>query len=537
MKSLLRYHGAAEAVALSLVLLAITLVVRPVFPVDETRYLAVAWEMWLESDFLVPHLDGALYTHKPPLLFWLIHAGWFILGVNEWTPRLVAPLFAMANLFLTARLARDLWPETPCTDYRAAMILFGFLFWCVFATLTMFDMLLTCFVLTGVIGVLSAYRKPGLKSWGLVGASIGLGILSKGPAVFLHVLPVALVAPYWATTAPACGWKKWYFGIAGACLFGMAVALIWAVPAAVAGGEAYRNAIFWGQTAGRMVHSFAHSLPIVWYLEFLPLLLVPWLLWPHLWRSLASMKMDAGVRFCLVWLVFAIVIFSLVSGKRLHYLMPEYPAFALIAARALGKTSAALTGRGHWPVAAMLFAAALLIFSIPVVAPLVKARPWVMAVSPLWGVGVALIAAALLAWRASSVDAAIRRIVLAMAAFIMIAQAGYFHTAGKNYDIRVMSQRVGQLVAQGEKVVHFGEYRGEYDFLGRIEKPIEVIRSIKELRDWVKVNPQGYAIIDYRAGTPIEPEWLVFEHPYRGRFVAIVRAETVLRHPEILAKL
>ena len=51
-----------------------TLVYRPVLPIDETRYLSVAWEMWLRGDFLVPHLNGEPYSHKPPLLFWLMNA-------------------------------------------------------------------------------------------------------------------------------------------------------------------------------------------------------------------------------------------------------------------------------------------------------------------------------------------------------------------------------------------------------------------------------------------------------------------------------
>ena len=50
---------------------AVALIVRPPLPVDETRYLAVAWDMWLENHYLVPHLNGEPYSHKPPLLFWL----------------------------------------------------------------------------------------------------------------------------------------------------------------------------------------------------------------------------------------------------------------------------------------------------------------------------------------------------------------------------------------------------------------------------------------------------------------------------------
>ena len=47
------------------VLVAVALFFRPILPVDETRYVGVAWEMWLRDDFLVPHLNGDPYSHKP----------------------------------------------------------------------------------------------------------------------------------------------------------------------------------------------------------------------------------------------------------------------------------------------------------------------------------------------------------------------------------------------------------------------------------------------------------------------------------------
>ena len=54
--------------ALALVCIAGVLL-RPLAPIDETRYLAVAWEMWLSGDYFVPTRNFELYTHKPPLLF------------------------------------------------------------------------------------------------------------------------------------------------------------------------------------------------------------------------------------------------------------------------------------------------------------------------------------------------------------------------------------------------------------------------------------------------------------------------------------
>ena len=93
----------AFLLALWLLLVSAALLFRPLMPVDETRYLAVAWEMWVREDFLVPHLNGAPYSHKPPLLFWLMQTGWGIFGVNEWWPRLVSPVFGLACIFLLLR--------------------------------------------------------------------------------------------------------------------------------------------------------------------------------------------------------------------------------------------------------------------------------------------------------------------------------------------------------------------------------------------------------------------------------------------------
>src|SRR4029453_5243109 len=91
---------------------------RPLLPIDETRYLSVAWEMWRRGDFLVPHLNGQIYAQKPPLLFWLFHFGWALFGVNEWWPRLVPGLVALGCLVLTAQLSREIWPS----DERTAVL-------------------------------------------------------------------------------------------------------------------------------------------------------------------------------------------------------------------------------------------------------------------------------------------------------------------------------------------------------------------------------------------------------------------------------
>ena len=65
---------------------------RPLLPIDETRYASVAWEMWRSGQYLVPQLNGAPYSDKPPLLFWLILAGWRVVGPVELWARLIGPV-------------------------------------------------------------------------------------------------------------------------------------------------------------------------------------------------------------------------------------------------------------------------------------------------------------------------------------------------------------------------------------------------------------------------------------------------------------
>lgn len=100
-------------------LVGVSLLTRSYVPIDETRYVSVAWEMWLRGDFLVPHLNGEIYSQKPPLLFWMFNLGWALFGVNDLWPRLVSPLFGLASLFLTMRIARRLWPDRPHTASAA----------------------------------------------------------------------------------------------------------------------------------------------------------------------------------------------------------------------------------------------------------------------------------------------------------------------------------------------------------------------------------------------------------------------------------
>ncbi len=321
------------AALLALGLLSFAL--RPALPDDETRYLSVAWDMHKSGAWLVPTLEGEAYAHKPPLLFWLIRAGWLVLGPVEWWPRLLPVLFGCAVVAMGAQLAERLWAgEAPLSPGRrgvgdrARWFIVGTAGFAVFATVLLFDVMIGCWTMLGVYGLVLARDGARLRGFALHALALALGGLTKGPVILVYLAPAALLAPLWAGAQP---WRKWYLGWAAAIAVALAVCLAWALPAAAAGGPAYGDAILWRQTAGRMVEAFAHRRPVWWYLPILPVLLLPWAVWP-VWRLRWS-RPDAGERLCLLAAVGGLAIFSLISGKQAHYLVPLLPLLSLVLAR------------------------------------------------------------------------------------------------------------------------------------------------------------------------------------------------------------
>ena len=495
-----------------LILLVSALLLRPLIPVDETRYLSVAWEMWRNGDFLVPHLNGETYAHKPPLLFWLMHAGWWLFGVNEVWPRLIAPLLSLACLHLAQLLAGRLWPGKEQIAFRVPWILFGTFVWLIFYTLVQFDMLLVFCTLLGMLGLLDAGRGKA-SGWWLLALAMGLGLLAKGPVILLHLLPAGLLAPLWIPEKRE-NWGRWY-GTLFLCVLGGAVmVLAWAIPAGLEGGEAYRNAIFWGQTANRVVNSFAHRQPWWWYLPMLPLLLLPWSLWPRLWKSvrrLRQVKQDRGLRFLASWILPTLVLFSLVSGKQIKYLLPLLPALALLIAWLL---EGVRLRQRRLDLAVLMtgFTGGLLLI-LPFLASENLAW-WIGEISPLWGmlllmggVGIALLPPDFLP--AGSV-----RIASAVVLILLCVQAALMQAAGEAYDLRQISLEVKKYQDQGRSLAYIGKYHGQFNFLGRLEAPIKRLPP-REASSWARKHPQGLVVI-YDIDGRLPPESTVYAQNYRG---------------------
>lgn len=515
-----------------LFLIGMNLAVRPIMPVDETRYLSVAWEMWLRGDFLVPHLNGETYSHKPPLLFWLMQLSWAIFGVNDITPRLISPLFALGTTYLSSFVAREIWYEYENIAHNTPYILLGTGFWLVFSTLTMFDMLLAFFVLLAIYALLRFSKTLAWREIGLIGFAIGGGVLSKGPVVLLHILPVALLAPFWLKN-PQFRWREWYLKLFVAILIGAVLALMWAIPASLLGGEAYRNAIFLGQTSGRLVKSFAHQLPFWWYLEFLPLLLLPWLLFKPFWQGILRLGFDDyGIRFCVAWILPVLLAFSLISGKRIHYLLPLMPAFALFFARTISKSSAIYKWKDAYSNLWFLLAfAALGLALFPLLNPIFHFREDLMALNPLWGAGLLVVMCSFLFFLCQE----IKHIIFYTCTLAILVPtffaASYFDIQRARFDTKPIAEKIAQFHQEGKAVVFVTDkYHGQFQFTGKLTKPLEIV-SASNLPAWLQANPHGFVLLDSKK---LPDDKILYSHSYRSGELGFIYAKVLLENPVLM---
>jgi len=451
---------AATWVPATLVLLFLAAVLfRPLIPIDETRYMTVAWEMFLHRGWFEPlTMNFEPYHHKPPLLFWLINLSWSVFGISRWAALVPVFVAAMGCVYLTGLLGRLLFPGPLHDQQRPWLITIGSVPFLIYGTLVMFDIMLCVFVLMSLTGTV-LYARSRRTSHALVtGIFLGLGVLTKGPVAYLYVLPPLLLAPVWHRDFDRA--VSWYAG----CLLIVAVSLLpilgWLIPVLKTSSDDFAFWLIWNQTAGRITGNFdaAHSRPVYFYLPILPLFFMPWLFLPAFWRGLRELKgrmaQDEGLCFLLAWLLPVIAAFSLISGKQPHYLVPLLPGVVLLSARCLER---------------------------------VRTRT--------------------LAWT----------FALTVAGFIGL-EAISAHTLFIPYNLEPVAEIIRK--NPDRDLVFARNYKGEIGFLAKLERPVDdAPRS--ELKKWFKQHPDGLAIIRYNNDQEVRDYRMIVSTPHRGKRLGV----------------
>ncbi|HUT32917.1 MAG TPA: glycosyltransferase family 39 protein [Planctomycetota bacterium] len=309
-----------------------SLVTRDPWNPDEPRATEVAREMAASGNYLVPHLNGAPYSDKPPVFYWLASGFWHLgFGLNS--GRMVSLLASLGTAVLVYALGRR--THSPETGLVAALVTLTVQLFPFIGKQGVLDPLLACFTTASIYCAVAAFEGGERRGrwWLAAYALAALAFLTKGPVGI--AVPLLVAAAYGVLRRGAVRKGGWWHLAGAALLVGMVAA--WLAPACIHGGKEYTNDILFQQTAQRMGEEASHRQPWYHYVAFSPGYLLPWtpllvlaLVWVFRTRRGEG---DRAAILGAAWFIAVLVFFSLFSGKRERYLLPLVPAVGLLCGR------------------------------------------------------------------------------------------------------------------------------------------------------------------------------------------------------------
>lgn len=324
-----RVHPCAYVGVLAALLFFFGLGWRDFWAPVEPRYAEIARVMFSKNHWLVPTVNGDLYTDKPILYFWMVLIGAKIFGaVNEWTVRLPAALGGVGFVLATYFMGRDFLSARTGLIAAALVATSMRVIW--EARWAHVDMLFcACFVLAVYFAARALLRRGKPNEILLAYVFVALATLTKG--LIGIVLPGLIFAAFVLVRRDwrMIGAAKLHWGI----LIFLLVAGPWFYLVSRATNGKWLADFIYIHHIQRYTAGAGHRQPIYYYLTTLPVDFLPWtiFLFPALlaYRPYRSRCAEPRAQFFLLWFLSVFVFFTLSDTKRDLYLLPLMPTLAL----------------------------------------------------------------------------------------------------------------------------------------------------------------------------------------------------------------
>ena len=300
---------------------------------DDAVYAHEGREMLRTGDWWNVSLNGRPDFDKPPLFIWLEAASLRTFGVSDFAARLPAALAGLGTVLLVFFLARELSHE-PWLPALAMFVMMTTQYFMRYAMHAMTDVPFTFFFTLAMLCYVKGLRRPGFFL--PCGLAIAGAILTRS---VLGAIPLAIIAAHLAHGGRAATLRS--RSLVAGCLVALGLPLVWFASQYLRHGEPF--------LAGHVAF-MVENLPeargggVGGFLQYPLFLLRDY--WPWLPAALAGLALQIGrlrrgpdpaASLLCLWIALLIVPFSLLEIKTLRYVMPVFPAFAILAAGALNR--------------------------------------------------------------------------------------------------------------------------------------------------------------------------------------------------------
>ena len=299
---------------------------------DEATYAEIAREIAVFHDWIHLHWNYVPWYNKPPLYIWLT-APLYHFGVTAFWARAVSALAGVGVVLLTYAIARRFYGRT--AGIVAAIVLgscFQFIAAGRFGTS---DMLLTFFLYASLYAYLRAREHPAW--WYGVGIFTGLAIMTKGPAALVGPAAIAAALLIDRQLRPALRTPQLWGGVVAM----VAIALPWHVVSFLHYGPAFFSQYLGTMVIGRIGAPVeGHDGDLLTYVAFIRDQFFPWVYAiPFALLLFARDRLRArdGSLMLVVFPAIVFILYTLVQTKLVWYILPVYPALAILVAALLIK--------------------------------------------------------------------------------------------------------------------------------------------------------------------------------------------------------
>jgi len=294
---------------------------------DPIHYAAVAKTILKTGNWWVlQNQPGTLYANKPPLMFWLIAANFRLFGASTYAAKFWSCMFAVLTCVLTCLLARRVFGDGAGILAGCMAATFPGVIWN--AVDVRLDSTLAFCTVLAAYAVVRAHQADRPQWLLLAGLAAGIGTMTKAVAL-VHVGAVTacilvLWRPRWLLS-PYLGAAVGLTALLGAPWHLMMVSRV---------GAQFSDAYFGHQILRRLIPG-AHLPGNLWAnVAVLLVRGVPW--WPLSacaclrWRGAESDRRK-GMLASLLWIATVVVFMAVPPVRYDRYMVPAYPALALLA--------------------------------------------------------------------------------------------------------------------------------------------------------------------------------------------------------------
>ena len=308
---------------------------------DEPKNAEAAREMLARNDYVTPTLGEEPWFDKPILYYWGTLLFFRLLGPGELAARLPCALLGIGGVLLTWDFARRILDQRAAL--RAGIILATSLEYFWFSRTAVTDLPLTFCVTLSLVAFYRAVERWGpARVWYPVAfAAAGGAALAKGPVGL--VLPCLVAGAYLILTGRIRELARipWVTSLLSFAL----VAAPWYLAVSLRHGHLFWNDFIINRNLERYTSTIhRHPGPFYYYLPILVIGLFPWgALFPFavadgVAGGLRKLRQEnRGTGFLLCWILLPLVFFSFAGSKLPSYLLPCFPAMAILTAEAWGK--------------------------------------------------------------------------------------------------------------------------------------------------------------------------------------------------------